>query len=98
MACRQAGLLEPADDVLGSHFPQRIPDGVIEVPLHPCRDPTEEFLDLRVHLLDRGIVRAVRRQREDARPGSLDGLDTAADRWAERLSNTTTSPSCKAGA
>src|SRR3954467_6455270 len=41
MACRQAGLLEPADDVLGSHVPQRIPDGVVEVPLHPRCDPAE---------------------------------------------------------
>ena len=62
--CRtQSGMLEPAKDVLGCHTPKRLAQGIIEPRPRPRLGSTETLLDLREHLLDRGVVRAVRRQR-----------------------------------
>ena len=59
--CTQSGMAEPAEDVLGCHVPQRLAHGIIEPRPRPRLGSTEILLDLREHLLDRGVVRAVRR-------------------------------------
>ena len=97
MSCTQAGVLEPAEDVLGGHSPQRLAQGLVEFGLRPRLGPAEPLLDLREHLLDRGVVRAVRRQRQHPRPARSIAAATPAARWGLRLSNTTTSPACNAG-
>ena len=51
-----------------SAFAQRL----IEPGLRPRLGPSEPLLDLREHLLDRRVVRAVRRQRPHSRPHPLD--------------------------
>ena len=60
MSCIQSGGPEPSEDVLVGHLSERIRDRVVELPLEPGRHPAEDLLDLREHLLDRRIVRAVR--------------------------------------
>src|SRR5512135_641344 len=97
MGCTQAGLLEPAHDVLGSHLLQRLSESVREVPLRPCRDPAEELLDLRVHLCDRGVVRAGRRQRPPPHPARSIDAAPPETRWGLRWSRTTPSPLGSAG-
>src|SRR5512135_1775693 len=72
MSCTQTGVLEPADDVLGGHSPQRLAQRLIEPGLRPRLGPSEPLLDLREHLLDRRVIRAVRRQRPHSRPHPLD--------------------------
>ena len=59
--CTQSGMSEPAEDVLGCHAPQRLAHGIIEPRPRPRLGSTEILLDLREHLLDRGVVWAVRR-------------------------------------
>src|SRR5271157_4982668 len=59
--CTQSGMSEPAEDVLGCHAPQRLAHGIIEPRPRPRLGSTEILLDLREHLLDPGVVRAVRR-------------------------------------
>ena len=59
MSCTQAGVPEPTEDVLRGHSPQRLPQGIVEFGLRPRPGPAEPLLDLREHLLDRGVVRPV---------------------------------------
>ena len=58
MSCTQAGVPELTEDVLRGHSPQRLPQGIVEFGLRPRPGPAEPLLDLREHLLDRGVVRA----------------------------------------
>src|SRR5512147_3258143 len=60
MSCTQAGVPEPAEDVLGGHAPQRLAQGLVEPGLRPRPGPSKQLLDLREHLLDRGVVRTGR--------------------------------------
>src|SRR5271157_6658056 len=59
--CTQSGMSEPAENVLGCHAPQRRAHGIIEPRPSPRLGSTDALLDLREHLLDRGVVWAVRR-------------------------------------
>src|SRR5512135_828293 len=72
--CTQAGMSEPAEDVLGRHSSKRLAQGIIEPGPCPRLGPTEPLLELREHLLDRGVVRAVRRQRPHVCPRPFDRL------------------------
>src|SRR5512142_2595065 len=72
MSCTQTGVSEPTKDVLGGHAPQRLTQGVVEFGLRPRLGPAEPLLDLREHLLDRGVIRTVRRQRQHTRPRAFD--------------------------
>src|SRR5512135_3441152 len=88
---------EPAEDVLERHSPKRLANGIIEPGPRPRLGPTETLLDLREHLLDRGIVWAVRWQRQHPRPAPSIDFATPAARWGLRLSKTTTSPASSSG-
>src|SRR5271157_594168 len=59
--CTQSGMSEPAENVLGCHAAQRLAHGIIKPRPSPRLGSTDALLDLREHLLDRGVVRAVRR-------------------------------------
>ena len=59
--CTQSGMSEPAENVLRCHASQRLAHGIIEPRPSPRLGSTDALLDLREHLLDRGVVRAVRR-------------------------------------
>src|SRR4051812_12253396 len=74
LRCAQSGMSEPTEDILVSDLAQPLGDGVIQVLLRPRPDPTQEPLELREHLLDRRVIRAIGRQRQHPRSGSLDRL------------------------
>src|SRR5512135_3600769 len=74
LGCAQATGLEPAQDVLRTHRPQRRTHRVGDRLRRPRRRRPQPSLDLREHLLDRRQVGAVWRQRHQARPGPLDRM------------------------
>src|SRR4051812_32314472 len=77
MSCTQTGVPEPAKYILKGHLSQRLAQDIMQFVLHPRLGPAERLLDLREHLLDRRVIRAVRRQRQDTRPRALDRRDHA---------------------
>src|SRR5271165_190204 len=74
MSCVQPTVVEPAQDILERYMVQGFPNSVVQVISHPRRDPTKFPFELRPQLLDRVVVRTVRRQGQDAGPRALDRL------------------------
>ena len=61
-SCVQSTVVEPADDILECYMVQGLTNSIVQVISHPHRDPTKFPFELRPQLLDRVVVRTVRRQ------------------------------------
>ena len=68
MSYVQSTVVEPADDILECYIVQGLTNSIVQVISHPRRDPTKFPFELRPQLLDRVVVRTVRRQGQDAGP------------------------------
>ena len=66
MSCVQSTVVEPAEDILERYMVQGLSNSVVQVLSHPHREPTKFPFELRPQLLDRVVVRTVRRQGQDA--------------------------------
>ena len=77
---------------------QGLTNSIVQVISHPRRDPTKFPFELRPQLLDRVVVRTVRRQGQDAGPRRSIDSATCGARWGLRLSKITTSPGWSSGA
>src|SRR3954451_3606845 len=69
--CTQTGVLEPAEDVLRRHLSKDLAQRIVKLGPRPGLGPSESLLDLRDHLLHRGVVRTIRWQRQDPRASVL---------------------------